>query len=309
MPAVRVDAKPFLERQLPESGPLLFWKDGPAETRDGMVWFVTTCTNPLCSCRDAIVHIFTTDDRLICVDELDDGLRQHNKPVDGRAPCADKTARIFLDVDSGHVDTDAKDKPDAGLVAWARAQIDAAVLDNLRRRFAAGKERGSSELVLDFKPEQWTPGELLPYSLVHTGEEIEIEHNGRLFFVDDLHCVEPGCPCENVLLTVYAIDDDAAESTVVGAIRLPLDGKKSIEISPEPRGDRELLLKLLDELRRGESYKALPERRLRMRALAPEIHRRAKPKPARAATKIGRNDPCPCGSGRKYKKCCLNKAA
>jgi peptide deformylase len=25
------------------------------------------------------------------------------------------------------------------------------------------------------------------------------------------------------------------------------------------------------------------------------------------STKIGRNDPCPCGSGRKHKKCCLNK--
>ena len=25
----------------------------------------------------------------------------------------------------------------------------------------------------------------------------------------------------------------------------------------------------------------------------------------RAAPKIGRNDPCPCGSGKKYKKCCL----
>lgn len=23
--------------------------------------------------------------------------------------------------------------------------------------------------------------------------------------------------------------------------------------------------------------------------------------------KIGRNDPCPCGSGKKYKACCLNK--
>jgi uncharacterized protein YecA (UPF0149 family) len=22
--------------------------------------------------------------------------------------------------------------------------------------------------------------------------------------------------------------------------------------------------------------------------------------------KFGRNDPCPCGSGKKYKKCCLN---
>ena len=28
--------------------------------------------------------------------------------------------------------------------------------------------------------------------------------------------------------------------------------------------------------------------------------------PVRAEPKIGRNDPCPCGSGKKYKKCCLN---
>jgi len=24
----------------------------------------------------------------------------------------------------------------------------------------------------------------------------------------------------------------------------------------------------------------------------------------RASTKVGRNDPCPCGSGKKFKKCC-----
>jgi hypothetical protein len=28
--------------------------------------------------------------------------------------------------------------------------------------------------------------------------------------------------------------------------------------------------------------------------------------PVRAAVKVGRNDPCPCGSGRKYKHCCLD---
>jgi preprotein translocase subunit SecA len=27
----------------------------------------------------------------------------------------------------------------------------------------------------------------------------------------------------------------------------------------------------------------------------------------RRGPKIGRNDPCPCGSGKKYKKCCLGK--
>jgi uncharacterized protein YecA (UPF0149 family) len=25
------------------------------------------------------------------------------------------------------------------------------------------------------------------------------------------------------------------------------------------------------------------------------------------SNKVGRNEPCPCGSGKKYKKCCLNK--
>ncbi|MDI7269463.1 MAG: SEC-C metal-binding domain-containing protein [Myxococcota bacterium] len=27
----------------------------------------------------------------------------------------------------------------------------------------------------------------------------------------------------------------------------------------------------------------------------------------RAGPKVGRNDPCPCGFGKKYKKCCLPK--
>ena len=29
------------------------------------------------------------------------------------------------------------------------------------------------------------------------------------------------------------------------------------------------------------------------------------PKPARPRDPVGRNDPCPCGSGKKFKKCCL----
>ena len=28
------------------------------------------------------------------------------------------------------------------------------------------------------------------------------------------------------------------------------------------------------------------------------------PKPKKSKKKAGRNDPCPCGSGKKYKKCC-----
>ena len=31
------------------------------------------------------------------------------------------------------------------------------------------------------------------------------------------------------------------------------------------------------------------------------------PQPVRNEAKVGRNDPCPCGSGKKYKQCCLAK--
>jgi SWIM/SEC-C metal-binding protein len=31
------------------------------------------------------------------------------------------------------------------------------------------------------------------------------------------------------------------------------------------------------------------------------------PSPISSKPKVGRNDPCPCGSGLKFKKCCLRK--
>ena len=48
-----------------------------------------------------------------------------------------------------------------------------------------------------------------------------------------------------------------------------------------------------------------------VRALAPAYRERLKPGGGvrtpplkRGTTPLGRNDPCPCGSGKKYKKCC-----
>jgi len=45
----------------------------------------------------------------------------------------------------------------------------------------------------------------------------------------------------------------------------------------------------------GMGYQASPEQR--------EAARSGKQQPVRVEKKIGRNDPCPCGSGKKYKKC------
>ena len=37
------------------------------------------------------------------------------------------------------------------------------------------------------------------------------------------------------------------------------------------------------------------------------MDREDKPEPTQVKNKIGRNDPCYCGSEKKYKKCCINK--
>ncbi|MBW2623538.1 MAG: anaerobic sulfatase maturase [Deltaproteobacteria bacterium] len=46
------------------------------------------------------------------------------------------------------------------------------------------------------------------------------------------------------------------------------------------------------------------------RQIAEDIKRdrqQVRPSPPPAFKEVGRNDPCPCGSGKKYKKCCLNR--
>lgn len=51
--------------------------------------------------------------------------------------------------------------------------------------------------------------------------------------------------------------------------------------------------------------KAAPERRQKTYNMSySHSDSGEKPQPVRKEKKIGRNDPCPCGSGKKYKKCC-----
>jgi preprotein translocase subunit SecA len=45
-----------------------------------------------------------------------------------------------------------------------------------------------------------------------------------------------------------------------------------------------------------------------MREMRTSVEAQRAPQPVRASgAKVGRNDPCPCGSGKKYKHCCMRK--
>jgi preprotein translocase subunit SecA len=46
---------------------------------------------------------------------------------------------------------------------------------------------------------------------------------------------------------------------------------------------------------------SVPDQRGTQTAAGDQVGRR---EPIRKGPKVGRNDPCPCGSGKKYKHCC-----
>ena len=66
-------------------------------------------------------------------------------------------------------------------------------------------------------------------------------------------------------------------------------------LAPNPK---KILCRDLDALIRStdESFK-----RLRKAALSPMGQRKSP-----GSSRVGRNDPCPCGSGKKYKRCCID---
>jgi hypothetical protein len=68
------------------------------------------------------------------------------------------------------------------------------------------------------------------------------------------------------------------------------------------------MLEQLDRLREARQGDGLDALAVARGELPPALATERPAQLTRAAT-VGRNDPCPCGSGKKYKKCCLNKGS
>ena len=73
--------------------------------------------------------------------------------------------------------------------------------------------------------------------------------------------------------------------------------KEMLEAEGEPPMDPAAEEKILAELRLSLADEVIANRRYWFERGIPETVRRSAPK-------VGRNEPCPCGSGRKFKNCC-----
>ncbi len=89
--------------------------------------------------------------------------------------------------------------------------------------------------------------------------------------------------------------DDAHNWSYVAPFAL-LAGRPEL-VEPELRASMETEAGYLADLRKDAENVILDARDFFHEPPKPEV-------PAKGAAKVGRNDPCTCGSGKKYKKCC-----
>ncbi len=142
---------------------------------------------------------------------------------------------------------------------------------------------------------------------------------GELFQVDDLHCLKSQCACTDVHLFLAPIPADSELFQPIKAehevqVILDLQSRKwHVEEEDEELGIP--APELIAALRKTHNVVRIYKKRRRTLRILYRNHRKriAKTEIAEeggvgdSRRQVGRNDPCPCGSGKKYKKCCLGK--
>jgi hypothetical protein len=300
-------------RQLSEDGIIVFWRDGiNPGSRQGLACILSLCPNPECTCELVYIDGCIIDER---ADEIswDDGGVHVKSPdvLESDGLISEWMLSTAVDPGSGEIvnDTDFPDESDPALMEWLVSEINGDLLDLLycfRMRLNGCKvEQPSEDIDLDYVE----AGHLTPFNELFEGVRYdEFLLDGKRYWTCIYLCSDPDCNCHEARVVFFDDADDSGAG--VGWVYLDISepvGIHIIEMSAE-RGAPESLIKELWKLfERRHDAGSLLRRREAQCKLVRETLWESVPKPARAIPQPGRNDPCPCGSGRKFKKCCLNK--
>jgi hypothetical protein len=150
------------------------------------------------------------------------------------------------------------------------------------------------------------------------GVALHFTFEQEVWCVDDQYCVQPDCNCKETALSfLKPMKASERKATVIRDSPAVRYNYRTQTISPVARGpqgspscdvlieafraahpDLDLRLELHHLIMQSLYARLyLEQNRSRLKSLA-----------SAASSKIGRNEPCPCGSGRKFKHCCLNKS-
>ncbi|MBT4090078.1 MAG: hypothetical protein HN580_05390 [Deltaproteobacteria bacterium] len=153
----------------------------------------------------------------------------------------------------------------------------------------------------------WEPGDLVPW-IEFSPDSIDfvLTDGNNANTVDDYYCINPGCTCREV---TFSFNDHKNESTM-GNVSVDSSKWQITGIETETKDDAHLKRSWHNLNNLYPNLKTIIRKRQRdIQKAGADIGRLSGNIPdtqeQQSTGTIGRNDPCPCGSGKKYKKCCL----
>lgn len=259
------------------------------------------CNNPACNCK-AISFTISPDHA------------SNNKELLGEKPF-----KFSLDVFNKSIYEDEKVKTEESAKEFAELLINEFDEEHwklLRKLFLDHKQNITSNLdiesvdaVFPFEEIERDSTMVGYYEILPYDTEIRISVNDKEFMLDDQYCVYPGCHCTDVCLTFIPVEASLqTDSRCLDGIFINYKTRewKREKYNVKDTPDIEDLRKGV-EGRYSEIYRIFKKRHSTMRILYNKFRGKKIPESVTDTPRIGRNDPCPCGSGKKYKKCCLNK--
>ena len=260
------------------------------------------CGNPLCQCNIAHIHLTPLDageDQAPAIVPFD-LLENEIAYADGQEvpPEEKKLAEALV---ASMSDADIKTVHDQYFF-YKRLITETADIDALDPvEFPVDKIENEGYMILY--------REIFPY-----GKEIAFSADGKHYLVEDQYCLRTKCGCSHAILTPLLVLKKKGKAKEFTAFKVDYKTKKWEKMGGSPLRVKKVDLGFVKDNLLAECpnlYREIERRHRDMKKLYAKFLKSRgliqAPSAPKSTKKVGRNDPCPCGSGKKYKKCCLNK--
>jgi hypothetical protein len=307
-------------RQLVDGGPWIFWRQRADGAREGLFLELFPCDNRQCACHEVRVIGQIVGENLEDIDATRDGLVLTYRE---RAPATSRTqgTAAVVSFETGEVQMAAEEPETAAedrVLTWLADELDGELLDRLYDEWlhAKGWRRRETHHEGTWAGE-WKaePRRLVSWHEVFPDSRQDMYLiDGSLSLAVDHYCINPTCRCREVRVALLAPGRSSSRRwTQFGDVLFDLDSPSATRFTPFAPATRQLVSAVGAALQ--ERYEVVEHysRRLDRLKEAGRVLQRAAAAPSTPVTvsspaRAGRNEPCPCGSGKKYKKCCLNTA-
>jgi len=260
-----------------------------------------TCRNPACRCLTVTITFRAT-------------------PLDGPIePVSAPDRKVDLDLGMRTIDGTFSKSATPSDLAFAESLLEAmepADFDLLRRIHLMIKSRETklakpAEINAQFDFDEIERSSIMQAynDVLPFAETMHVVIDDFEYVVLDQYCLRPGCRCTDALLNLLPISEESGTVDTTGVVSVDYRSKAWKPVENEPLPCNMATIELLIESANPGLYGKLSARHKKLRTIYAHCRKRARALLADSNTVgvVGRNDSCPCGSGKKFKKCCLGK--